>query len=203
MYLLYGPNLRKSTSSAYKLSLSNSLPAGLKRYSLDKMSCQGYHDKSGGIVTVTRIGALIVVVLLVGYFVMRWLVVLNSPRPNNLGIQERQLRPCPDSPNCVSSFSSSAEQAIEPIEYSEPTAQMRERLLNALAEMPRTTVVTNEPDYIHAEIRTRLWGFIDDAEFYFDEANDTLHMRSGARLGYGDMGVNRRNLEQIRNALVE
>ncbi|MEZ4709519.1 MAG: DUF1499 domain-containing protein [Caldilineaceae bacterium] len=134
---------------------------------------------------------------------MRWLVVIYSPRPDDLGVRNGQLRPCPDSPNCVSTFSSDAEHAFEPLPYTMPTAQLHDHLLAILNTMPRATIITNEPIYVHVELRTPMMGFVDDAEFYFDEANGVLHMRSGSRLGRSDLGVNRRNMEQIRRALVE
>ncbi|MEZ4657349.1 MAG: DUF1499 domain-containing protein [Caldilineaceae bacterium] len=134
---------------------------------------------------------------------MRRLVVIYSPRPDDLGVQNGQLRPCPDSPNCVSTYSRDPEHAFDPLPYTVATAQMHEKLVAVLAAMPRTTIITNTPTYVHAELRTRLMGFVDDAEFYFDEPNGVLHMRSGSRLGKGDLGVNRRNLTQIRRALVE
>jgi uncharacterized protein (DUF1499 family) len=44
-------------------------------------------------------------------------------------------------------------------------------------------------------------GFVDDGEFYFPTEQNLIHMRSAARLGESDLGVNRRRLEQIRLAL--
>jgi uncharacterized protein (DUF1499 family) len=44
-------------------------------------------------------------------------------------------------------------------------------------------------------------GFVDDLEFYFPREESVIHLRSAARLGESDLGVNRRRLEQIRLAL--
>ena len=66
--------------------------------------------------------------------------------------------------------------------------------------MPRSTVVTNEPGYTHAEFRSAAWGFVDDVEFYFDEEAGLIQFRSAARLGYGDGGVNRKRMEAVRAA---
>ena len=43
-------------------------------------------------------------------------------------------------------------------------------------------------------------GFVDDSEFYFSKDKNVIQMRSAARLGESDLGVNRRRLEQIRLA---
>ncbi|HEY6084419.1 MAG TPA: DUF1499 domain-containing protein [Nitrospira sp.] len=44
--------------------------------------------------------------------------------------------------------------------------------------------------------------FVDDVEFLFDDDTKTIHFRSASRVGYGDFGVNRRRMEEIRS-LVE
>ena len=41
-------------------------------------------------------------------------------------------------------------------------------------------------------------GFVDDVEFYFNKPG-RISLRSASRLGYSDMGVNRRRMEKIRN----
>jgi uncharacterized protein (DUF1499 family) len=38
-------------------------------------------------------------------------------------------------------------------------------------------------------------------EFVFDEGSKTIHFRSASRVGYGDLGVNRRRMENIRSSL--
>jgi uncharacterized protein (DUF1499 family) len=35
-------------------------------------------------------------------------------------------------------------------------------------------------------------------EFLFDDEAKTIHFRSGSRTGYGDLGVNRKRMEEIR-----
>ena len=84
--------------------------------------------------------------------------------------------------------------------FEEDMAIARERLLNILRTMPRTTITANTHNYIHAEVRSRTWGFIDDVEFYLDDQNNLIHGRSASRLGHRDLGVNRRRLEKIRTA---
>jgi uncharacterized protein (DUF1499 family) len=59
-------------------------------------------------------------------------------------------------------------------------------------------VVTVKANYIHAEFRSRLFGFVDDVEFSFDEDPKTVHLRSASRTGYYDFGVNRKRMERIR-----
>jgi len=147
---------------------------------------------------------LILLVLLAGVAglgLLRWLVVMASPVPDNLGVRNGRLAPCPDSPNCVSTRATDSRHAIEAIPFSGDTAVVREQLLAILEQSPQATIRTTESHYIHAEFRSRLWGFIDDVEFQLDEATGLIHFRSAARLGYGDMGVNRARLTAIQTQM--
>ena len=53
-------------------------------------------------------------------------------------------------------------------------------------------IATQEDDYIHAVFTSRLFRFKDDVEFYIDAAAEQVHFRSGSRVGYSDMGANRK-----------
>ena len=109
------------------------------------------------------------------------------------------LPPCPDKPNCVSTLAKDAHK-IAPIQYkSTPDAAMQ-HLLTVLRAMDRTTIVASDAQSIRAEFRTRIFRFVDDAQFVIDEASKTIHFRSASRLGYSDLGVNRKRMEEIRAA---
>jgi uncharacterized protein (DUF1499 family) len=108
-----------------------------------------------------------------------------------------RLAPCPGSPNCVSSQTKGGYHAIPPIPYSGSREDVLEDIKTILQKMKRSRIITVSPDYLHAEFRTLL-GFVDDVEFYIDQEQHLIHMRSASRLGYWDLGVNRRRLEAVR-----
>lgn len=118
--------------------------------------------------------------------------------PENLGVSDGKFVPCPDSPNCVSSQSEIEKRHILPLSYSGSADSARHRLVTLIKFLPRTKVVTENDAYLHAEFTIAVLGFIDDVEFRFDDANKTIHVRSAARVGYWDLGVNRRRVEKIR-----
>ena len=39
--------------------------------------------------------------------------------------------------------------------------------------------------------------YVDDVEFYINEKNKIIHFRSASRIGYSDLGVNRKRMEEI------
>ena len=67
--------------------------------------------------------------------------------------------------------------------------------------MPRTRVVERLDDHLHAECRSRLLGFVDDLELELRPEEGLIAVRSASRLGYSDLGVNRRRVETLRAEL--
>jgi uncharacterized protein (DUF1499 family) len=108
------------------------------------------------------------------------------------------LTPCPKSPNCVSSLAEDKQHFIEPIPYNGEIAVTRHKLLEILDSFKRVRVVRIEEKYIHAEFVSSVFRFVDDVEFYFDDAKKVIQMKSASRAGYSDLGVNRRRMEKIR-----
>jgi uncharacterized protein (DUF1499 family) len=76
--------------------------------------------------------------------------------------------------------------------------EARDSIEKIVRAMPRTSVVSLEEDYMHVECSSRLFRFVDDVEFWFDDENKVIHFRSASRKGYSDFGVNRKRMEKIR-----
>ncbi len=116
----------------------------------------------------------------------------------NLRAEHHRFAPCPQSPNCVSSWQEEEDHFIEAFNYEGPKEVARDRLLDVIGSFARVRIVTEEANYIHAEFTSALFGFIDDVEFSLAEGSKTVHVRSASRVGYYDFGVNRKRLEKIR-----
>ena len=122
----------------------------------------------------------------------------SGTRPGDLGLKEGRLRPCPASPNCVSSEAGTpAEKQVAPLQAPGGRSEMA-RLEAVVASWPRTAIITRSADYLHAESTSRLMRFVDDVEFRFDSTANVIHVRSASRLGESDLGVNRKRVEGIR-----
>ena len=124
-------------------------------------------------------------------------------RPNNLGVRDGKLAPCPSTPNCVCSQSEDAEHKIEPLTYKSTPEVAFTQLKQAIASQPRTKIITESPNYLYAEFTSAIMKFVDDVEFYLDEDAKVIHVRSASRLGQSDLGVNRKRIETIRAKLQE
>lgn len=117
--------------------------------------------------------------------------------PEGLGVRDGRLKPCPETPNCVNSQDQGS-AAVPPIAYRGSANLAWQRLATIIETMPRTTVTHKSSHYLRAEAASRLLGFLDDVEFLLDDNASVIHVRSASRLGYSDLGVNRRRIEQVR-----
>ena len=109
----------------------------------------------------------------------------------------RTLGPCPTSPNCVSTQAQDESHDIAPIRYRKSKAEAKEALKEIIRSLPRMKLVEEDETYLHYEATSLLLRFVDDVEFLFDDETKTIHFRSASRTGYGDLGVNRKRMEQV------
>jgi len=119
------------------------------------------------------------------------------------GSDTGSLPSCPDTPNCVSSLSTDKRHAIEPLRYHGDRAKVQQTLLEVIGSLKRARVVAVKGNRIHTEFTSVLFRFVDDVDFLFDDVDKMIHVRSASRIGWSDLGVNRRRVEDIRRRFVE
>ena len=143
-------------------------------------------------------------IISVTVFVMGAFFGCTGNRPGDLGVREGKLKPCPDSPNCVSSQASKDDSHfIEPITYISPRSDEQNRLKTVISSLPRTQLIKEENGYLYYEFTSLIMRYVDDVEFYLDDTTKLIHIRSASRLGKSDLGVNRKRIETIRKNLLE
>jgi uncharacterized protein (DUF1499 family) len=137
-----------------------------------------------------------------GYWLLYLVVMMtgcSGARPSQIGVTAGRLGACPESPNCVCSQDADTRHAIAPLRYEGTFEQARGILIEALSGMKRVRIVEETGIYLRAEFTSALFRFVDDVEFLFDSGTKTIHVRSASRVGYSDLGVNRRRVEAIRS----
>lgn len=110
------------------------------------------------------------------------------------------LKECPSSPNCVSSTTSSEKHFMEAMSYSGDMKEAKTILMKVIDEESRVTITKNDNNYIHTEFKIAIFGFVDDVEFLFDDTQKKIHFRSASRVGYSDLGVNKKRMIRIKKA---
>ena len=131
-------------------------------------------------------------------FLLILLIGCSGSKPGSIG----QFIDCPDKPNCISSKSMISTHMLSPIKYKGTKLEAKETLLKVLESMPRTRVSTNTENFLHVEFTSKIFRFVDDVEFYFDES-EMIHFRSASRVGQSDMGVNRDRMNEISRLFFE
>lgn len=113
------------------------------------------------------------------------------------------LSPCPSSPNCVSTVDSDDTHAIAPIVIEGDPDAAWQTLKQILTEQRGIEIIASGDYYLRAVATTRVLRFKDDVEFLLDRKSGEIGMRSASRVGYSDLGANRRRMEKIRIRMIE
>jgi len=118
--------------------------------------------------------------------------------PENIGVHDGRLAPCPDTPNCVSSMEAREEKRVPPLVFREAPVAAMDCLAKLVQEHPRAEILQRGDGYLHVAFASRVFGFVDDVEFLLDADQGVIQLRSAARLGHYDFGVNRKRAEELR-----
>lgn len=117
-----------------------------------------------------------------------------------LGMDNNHLKACGEKPNCVSTQAEKDSSFyIEPIRASNVEV-LWDNLIMLLPELGLKEV-KSEANYLHYTETSRIFRFVDDVEFLLNKEEGVIELRSRSRVGYSDMGVNRKRLEKIKKAL--
>ena len=113
-----------------------------------------------------------------------------------------QLVQCPHTPNCVSSKASPTdkEHFIEPFTLSMASSKAWPLILKIIQEQPRTHIKEATHELITAEVTSLIFRFTDDLTLLLKD-NQTIDVRSASRVGYSDLGVNRKRIMHLRTKL--
>lgn len=108
---------------------------------------------------------------------------------------------CPNTPNCVSSLAADTDHFISPFKIKGQPEATFAAMKTALLQQSRTAITQSTPESLHAEATSLIFRFVDDIDAILDAEAGVIHIRSASRVGYSDLGVNRRRVEALRAAL--
>lgn len=140
--------------------------------------------------TALVVGTLLVVALAA---VSLTRVFAGSVSPPAIGTVDGELAPCPDTDNCVRSTATDPRHAADPIPC--PDAETDAIIEVLERELPRAELVAQVGTYAHFEVRSRVFGFVDDLELLVED--DRVQFRSASRIGSDDLGANRERVEEV------
>ena len=140
--------------------------------------------------------------VLVGFLAYIVMAFLSQKEPDDLGLQNGVLKPCPSTPNCVCSESHSQSDKQHFIEPIKGNVQTWTKLKQTMIEQGGA-IQTESNDYMHITFNTPVFHYVDDVEARFDKENNLIHIRSASRIGSSDFGVNRKRMASIKKALID
>lgn len=123
----------------------------------------------------------------------------TTPAPT-VQLMDGKLRPCPNTPNCVSSESDVAASRVEPFAFNGAPEEAWEGIRQAV----RATggrIQAEQDGHLWATYTSRVFRFVDDLELRLDPAAGVIHVRSASRVGRSDLGVNRKRVEKLHRQM--
>jgi uncharacterized protein (DUF1499 family) len=140
--------------------------------------------------------------MMVALTVALGLPACGGTRPQDLGEVSGKLRACPESPNCVSSDAEDPDHRIAAIAIVGPPELAFEAARQIVSGWPRSEIVSDSLLVMHVECTSAIMRFVDDLELVLRPMRGEIAVRSASRMGYSDMGVNRRRVERLREEMV-
>jgi uncharacterized protein (DUF1499 family) len=128
--------------------------------------------------------------VLTGFSILLALFHFVGPIPTDLGIHQGQLSPCESPAHCA---------RLE-LDRNDPIGSLKE-LAEVIQQTPRSEIVEQKTNYLHATARSQIFGFVDDLELYADTERSVLQARSVSRLGESDLGINEQRLRSLEVSL--
>ena len=109
-----------------------------------------------------------------------------------------KLSPCPSMPNCVcSSHEGDKAHYLPPIPFKGSIDTARQRLKEVLKSQKNFKIVEEKAFYLRVEVTSSFFKFVDDLEFVLNADEKKIHFRSASRLGYSDLGANRKRINMV------
>jgi len=148
---------------------------------------------------------LVAVISTVGFLAARKSAGLEAPTTTD-GVMPR----CADKPNCVSSempsdHASYTDPIAVPVKTDGAATDDSDNRSLSLAQTHieslggRVTNISNNT--MTAEFRSPLFGFVDDFLLQLDTGENVYRIRSSSRVGYSDLGANRKRVEALRQRI--
>ena len=154
---------------------------------------------------------LISTALVTALFLVR-LGIFSGAAPNDLGVTNNRLKAPSETENSVSSQAeyfrktpANVEFAkIEPLNYKGDGKTALQKLKQQIGDhFKEAKLIAEKENYLRYEFTSTFLKFTDDVEFYLNENENYIHLRSASRWGRKDYGKNRARMEEIRRIFYE
>ncbi|MCO4794248.1 MAG: DUF1499 domain-containing protein [Bacteriovoracaceae bacterium] len=141
---------------------------------------------------------ILVVLVLVSFFTIRFIMLGNqsATMKPTLGLEKNRLKPCESNGNCIVSHDLKDSELAPITNTSNPIDKLKD-----ICTKQGFEIVETREDYLYVLDASKIFGFVDDVEFFYDKEAQTLHFRSASRVGKSDLGANSKRVRQILELL--
>jgi len=136
----------------------------------------------------------VAIVLIIGFSYFKGMGIYSAKKEVEVGVKKGALMMCSDKPNCVSTTNTDEKHLVKPID----TILTLDEINTKLEDFGLNLIKT-DGNYSHFTSTSKIMGYVDDIEIMLN--GDQLSVRSASRVGYSDMGANRKRVEKIREFL--
>lgn len=120
---------------------------------------------------------------------------------SKLGVKNGQFSPLAKKPNCVSTQTNNESKKVQPLSYNGDAKEYIVKVAKAISAMNGADIKQQTDNYLYAVFTTKIMRFKDDIEIYLDDDAKILHFRSASRVGYSDLGANKKRYEGFVDVL--
>lgn len=145
--------------------------------------------------TLLIIVTILILLLIAALFTLR----ANSTTDRAPGLVQGMLSRCPDTPNCVcSQYEDATDHYVLPLSVPPNIRLNIPAVLKDVIHELGGGIQVETANYLAATFTSSLFKFTDDLEVSIDLTQGLIHIRSASRVGYSDLGVNRKRVERLR-----
>lgn len=137
------------------------------------------------------------IIILIVSVLLIFQIYKNLTVPNTVGLETGEFKPLKESPNGVSSQSTIKERQVAPFQMNTSVSEARKKVKTLILSYDNTKLIKESDNYLHFVFTTEVFHFKDDVEFYFNSEKNIIDFKSQSRIGYSDMGTNRKRYEKI------
>ena len=136
-------------------------------------------------------------ILALSFIALFFIFALLSKSGHPPGLIDNKLAACSNKPNCVCTEYKADEKHFVPAITVPSNHHDILASVKTVIELQGGKITNEKKNYLAATFSSKFFGFVDDFEIRFDPEHNLLHLRSSARVGYSDMGVNRQRALSI------
>lgn len=138
------------------------------------------------------------IIIYILFIIILFQLYINFKIPKSIGVNDDSFSPLKNSPNGVSTQAKSKNKYVTPLKFKDTKESSKKIIKKIISKQKGTKLIKETSNYLHFTFTSSFFHFKDDVEFYFNDKNKMIHFKSQSRIGYSDLGVNKKRYELIK-----